>query len=311
MHKLLLIGILIVTSLSLSAQTSIYHPFPDSIAVWGISSVCIDMGCGGDAGYIKNTYTGDTIIGAYTYKKIEEEFLITTFNSCCIPYNSSGNGFLREDTLNKKVYWRRYNWNYDTLLYDFSLSIGDTLKGYFENSLGGGVNDIIVLSIDSVLVGSTFRKRINFDTTNSCKYISIIEGVGSTSGLTAPYWGDFQGGSELQCFSINDFIQYSAPCTPDITPCGPLPVGNVYLDSNKEIICVFPNPFVDEFTIECYHKQLPMRYSIYCISGKRIITGFLLNTITVIELPYLKRGSYFLQLQPNNSSIQTNKMIKL
>jgi hypothetical protein len=63
-------------------------------------------------------------------------------------------GALKEDSLNNKTYFVFPGFSNDSLFYDYNLNIGDTLKGY----MNGGCN-IIISSIDSVIVGSEFRKK--------------------------------------------------------------------------------------------------------------------------------------------------------
>jgi hypothetical protein len=263
MKKLLLLLVFISPFFS-KAQTNVYHPFPDSNAVWGMIGGCIDGFCG-DWGYFKDYYDGDTIIDGFAYKKIYSEGIQMTGGSCCPYPGTAGTGYLREDTLARKVYWRTQWMNTDTLLYDFTLNIGDTLRGYLEYC-GSGV-PVTVQSIDSIFINTSFRKRINFDTSDFCMYYSIIEGIGSTTGLTGCYFGHFETGIYLNCFSINDTIMYVAPCNGDTVPCGALPSGIVALDS-KIKISITPNPTHNSFTITSPFQNA--RVEIYNMLGEKV-----------------------------------------
>ena len=245
-----------------NAQTNVYHPFPDSNAVWGMSSGCFDTNCG-DWQYIKDYYGGDTLIDGNNYKKIVEEVYPMTNGNCCPVPNGSGAGLLRDDTIAKKVYWRAQWMSNDTLLYDFTLQVGDTVNDFLQCEWGA----LTVVSIDSILIGGSYRKRINFDYTLIMPYqnYSIIEGIGSTDGLTVPNCNTMGFGTFLNCFSENDIVLYSHGLSPDTIPCGTLPVGvNNLHQQTKEMVTVFPNPATEgEITFKFenteYHNTMELK----------------------------------------------------
>src|ERR1700722_19006518 len=127
MKKLLLLFILL-SSLNGNAQTSVYHPLPDSNAYWNESfaytpdgSTCVER----DYSVFIN---GDSVVGGKTYKK----FYANSY-ACNCAANCSGSvyyptelyGLIRQDTANKKVY--QYDGTADVLVYDFNLTVGDSL----------------------------------------------------------------------------------------------------------------------------------------------------------------------------------------
>jgi hypothetical protein len=150
----LLCGAVLFLSPQAKAQFNVYHPFPDSNAVWGMESGCLDNQCG-DAAYIQNYYAGVTLMDAYVYKRVQEIYVLTSNNGCCYPPTDLGSFYMREDTANRIVYCREENMDEDVVLYDFSLLVGDTLTGYM------GTCDMTwtVQSIDSILIGTYYRKK--------------------------------------------------------------------------------------------------------------------------------------------------------
>ncbi len=101
-------------SFSISGQTNIYHPFPDSNAIWTEETAC--SGC-----FTFNiihrwrqfSIEGDTIIGSYDYKKImmraQEDTIPLGSFLYCSPisnlYLETGYfAYLRNDTSAKRVY---------------------------------------------------------------------------------------------------------------------------------------------------------------------------------------------------------------
>ncbi len=198
------------------SQTSIYHPFPDSDAVWNFHyhAYCFYNGDGDDNYSI--VMTGDTLINGENYHQLKTPFIESYSTGNC-GYNQIGyRGAIREDVVEKKVYYVPPASTSEELLYDFNLEVGDTVKGYINTSLMPDDVDV-VLSIDSVLVGSTYRKRWNI---NNCYGISIIEGVGSTYGLFMPSPGCTP---DQASFSLTCLQQNGQPLYPDtLSVCEPI-----------------------------------------------------------------------------------------
>ncbi len=267
----LLRGALLVAAICIlmprtKAQFNVYHPFPDSNAVWGMGAGCIDNNCG-TAEYVQDAYAGDTLIDGFTYKRIEHEVLVTA-GGCCFPPEGMGMGFLREDVSARKVYWRSPWITSDTLLYNFNLNTGDTLDGYFGYCNQGWT----VQSVDSILVGSSYRKRINFDTSETCGPFSFIEGVGSNIGLTICYYGHFEMGARLECFSVGGDILYTAPCgNPDLVACGKLPVNIPGVPNTWKELAATPNPSSGHYTLSAIVP--PFTISVYSATGKQVWQG--------------------------------------
>lgn len=251
MKKIFIILFFLIGQKFLFAQTSIYHPFPDSNAVWGVGSSCIDVLCG-DGADTRYYYIGDTIIGSYLYKKLFGFVVSSTNNSCCTPSSliySGLVGCLRQDTTTRKVYFNTDPSVYsDTILYDFTLQAGDTCKTLA--CLNCQSNGMVIRSIDSILIGAFYRKRYNFDTLGTCS-LSFIEGIGSTGGILG-FCTFFEVGSELYCFSENGILLYNGShCqgSPYSGPCNAL-YSNTNDYSSGRTIKIFPNPVSDILNID-------------------------------------------------------------
>lgn len=191
MKKLLLVLITVFGSLFCSAQFNTYHPFPHTNASWCQTSEWLDPNyCPHGVNIITEYYdfyaNGDTIVNSKPYIKIRFSGGSEFGNFC------GGESFdsdhleclIREDTLTKKVYISvAPNWGVDTLLYDFALTQGDYLPpSYVTYSFN---DSTYVYSIDSILVGSSYRKQFIIAQYKSSpdKFDSIVEGVGSMDGL--------------------------------------------------------------------------------------------------------------------------------
>ncbi len=247
---------LLLAASQASAQFNVYHPFPDSNAVWGVSSGsvwCPDV-------YIQEYYDGDTLIGLYSYKIIMQA---ATDTNCNTP-PGLGAGFLRDDTAAHKVYWRIPGMATDTLLYDFTLEVGDTLRGLYGNTGLCADGVVTVYSVDSIIVGTNYRRRINFSW-DQCFGPSIIEGIGSTTGLTFCTFMNKSFGTILTCFMVNSELLYTQPCgAPIWAPCGELPLGLTGKHSADSLLTATPNPSTGFFHL----AQAAWRISVYNAQGK-------------------------------------------
>ena len=66
---------------------------------------------------------------------------------------------MREDTITQKVYVFDQSYNHDTLLYNFNLSLGDTLPlSYLHQHQ---MDTIYVTMIDSFFDGTVYRKQFH------------------------------------------------------------------------------------------------------------------------------------------------------
>lgn len=203
-----------LTTLLAIGQTSVYHPFPDNNAVWNFhfQANCFSMGDGND--YYSINFSGDTLINSQTYHKLTTPFVETYSTGSCSGTLTGYKGAIRQDITAKKVFIVPPTETTEELLYDFNMQVGDTVKGYIATIYPPADT---VISIDSVLVGSTYRKRWNI---NNCYNIYIIEGVGSTYGLLeiSPDCMFDHADYSLTCFQQN-----GRPLYPDtITNCEPI-----------------------------------------------------------------------------------------
>lgn len=175
---------------SSNAQT--YHKLLDTNKLWNYFDISFNP-------YPHYTHlfrlTTDTIIGGKKY---------------CMSEGTNGslnwykhNYFLREEDSTKRVYI--LNGNNEGLLYDFSLTTGDSVTLLNTYSGGNFPVTIHVVSIDSIQIDGFYRKIINTD------FSTWIEGIGDKMGLTHP--GDMSVGVllTLVCYYENTLLKYVNP----------------------------------------------------------------------------------------------------
>jgi hypothetical protein len=289
-----------------NAQTSVYHSFPDSNAVWTIgSNACCWSYCPPPPSLnpvvaesnFSYTLTGDTVINTLTYHKVWKS---GTRHEHCATGGTLNNwsiinycvGAYREDTAVKKVYFYDNNYSQEFLLYDFSLNVGDTLEGMMSPLYGYA----IVSSIDSVLVGSNFRKKINHSSG------SWIEGIGSTSGLLENFSGPDEF-SNLVCFKHKVTEIY-----PDtISACD-------ILTQMKEIrvksaFSIAPNPIHTYATIQAGNEFINSELIIYNLFGQQVKTQMIYENSIRIERDGLNAGIYFYRAVNSKGKTASGKIV--
>jgi hypothetical protein len=252
-----------------------YVPFPTSNATWHEAYSYYE----GNR-YEAYTITGeDTIMNDFTYKK-----LFFYYTAEFDPNSAKCIGGIREDE-NKRVYYRGEVVHYlkpsesamgiyggglfgnEVLLYDFSLSVGDTLKaGNFTAPLTEYYDCgecLVVSSIDTVKVGNSYRKKFNFKLGFWCKdqtvissrqdlegsyfgWLEWIEGIGHGLGLIYTSTAIPTGGSSwLNCFEHNSEMLY---CSRYPYPCNCFSniISDGLIDLKEKNIKIYANQGTDK-----------------------------------------------------------------
>lgn len=190
--KIYLIIALLSVSLTGSAQ---YIHLLDTGRVW--NCWWNSAGGGGSGGY--QLKLGQTVIfGSKTFYNV-------LYSNNLYPGEWLGNGiYLREDSARKV--WQMWPGYPDHLLYDFSLTPGDTFNMTLQCD-----------SVDSVFIGNSYRRRWTF--TSGEKW---VEGLGSlTSGLMFPdNYGTVGILSEAVCVHENGNLVYQDTSFTDCSPVG-------------------------------------------------------------------------------------------
>lgn len=215
-----------------------YVPFPTDSARWKVSYGSGALGCPSLVAEYQYEISGDTVISSVTYHKITKTGY--TNNFFCYPPDWGYVGCYREDTL-KHIYFIPRSAASDTLLYDFNLSIGDTVQGYLTCFC---MEPIVVDSIDSILVGNGYRRRYIVDGCNNmAQGYALIEGIGSSRGLLDCI-ASFESGALLDCFSDHGQTIY-----PDTTTFCPILIESV-AETQEMKWSVYPNPAADVITFQ-------------------------------------------------------------
>ena len=301
MKKIALLFILGTISLGFFAQN--YVPFPSSNASW------IDIVFCDEHHY---ELVGDTVVNGVVYHALYlNTKAYTQGPTGCPNFNSYSiygyyAGAYRNDSVNKKVFFLPPNLSRDTLLYDFNLSLGDSLPISYKNTLNYSNITLTVSRIDSVFLGGVYRKRFTF---NNCAFtntdsLKLIEGIGSNQNLLGDYviCDPWQIGT-LSCFKQNSQIVYSYPngtCQLITT------INKVKID--PAIVTISPNPTKGIVNIESVNEIESVE--LYEFSGRLLSSHTSFNKTIILNLSNYQSGIYLVNLQLKNGEMFTKKVIK-
>lgn len=312
MHRKTLIIITICIFLGvINAQT--YKPFDLKNMQWDVT-LCTNLGFSTNAPHLQydnvtyNICSDSVIINNIRYKPIYfKKHTYTNFppiTNYTTPYSLYG--YLRQDSILKRTYLRLINWNVDSLLMDYNLSVGDTVKrGFYFYSKQNSSSCYTSWDIKKIKVQNIgyniMAKCFYTDTANSSAY--FIEGAGHSFGIfKSPgtfyetYCAPFENCNDLQ------YIQNSTNCLSL--------VNSVYeLDITKPSLKIYPNPIENgNFTLTS--DQEFNCYQIVDITG-RIIESKKFTSKTTIEInsDKLNSGYYFVSTNLNGNSRSVLKVI--
>jgi len=303
-----------IIALSANAQTGSYHPFPEN-GMWRVDYYYnnpFQFSC-----YIKHyfdyTIQGDTTINSLVYKRIYRSFVKTDTISCDDPGVNSAvpqsgyAGALRDDEAANKTFFMFPGSNADSLLYDYNLQAGDTLKGFISRYFSNYT--MIVLSVDSVQVGGTYHKRWNFEGIhNNDSY--IIQGIGSSFGLIEnayTYALDFTE-RFLVCLTDDNEVVFTSDYDSEMG-CSPV-IQDVTDAEQNSAIKLFPNPMVESTALRSDVFLKDATLLIYNQPGRLVsqiehVSGF---NYTIFR-SNLTAGMYFLVIKQNGVTLFTVRLM--
>ena len=298
MKKIFLI-ILAGWTLNIHAQSSVYHPFPVSNAAWNIYYTGSWHICDEEFAY---TLSGDTIVGNLTYHKIEAPYVLR--HGTCPQIHPSGyNGAFREDTSARQVFYLPPDSTIEELLYDFNLQVGDSVPGFIRFNCF--TPTLAILSIDSILIGTDYRKRwLTGHAIPYHPYNYIIEGIGFQTGLLqqCPDYGTDAAFYTLSCFQHNGITLY-----PDTnTNC--MIINSTKIEKSISNPEVYPNPFKN-FLIVKSESNETYEIILYDIAMKKLQHHTFDQTVNLNTGSFAK-GIYIYEIRNPEGLISRGKVIK-
>lgn len=302
MKKLLFI-ILLFPIVESFAQTPDYF---EGDPEWCTSASEWDMPC---VAYFDMVYyiDGEVILDGYTFKTLRKRGVETGNESC--PWYYPFNFFvkhLRQD--GEKI----YAWENDTsvLMYDFGLSIGDTIpRGGNSGDITIFQDDYVVTDIDSLLLGGNYYKRFYFDMPSGSLNLLgddyFIEGIGHFMGLLHFYDIALDGDHYTHSYARGDSVLFTFP---ENGPWCDFNVSINELTPPKKTLKIFPNPVNGTLYIDAPEDVQLDQFTIYSISGMKMKTCN--SSCQSIDVSELQDGVYFLELIGKNGFQEVKRFVK-
>ena len=233
-----------------------------------------------------NWCSGDTLIGDVRYTKI-----MGTLNDG----NPNLYTVLREE--GGKVWKRHLNTSEETLLYDFTASVGDTL------CFGEPGASFVLDSISMVQIGDVDRRKFWFGleydgSGNPHAKETWVEGIGSDFGLLwSGYYGVYDGWHCLLCFHQNGELVWQ---NPEYNACT-YPYDAVEENKDSET-SVYPNP---GNTLNIRTGLHNAQVEVYDMNGRLIHSQALTEDVTAIEDRNWASGTYVWKVFTSNGGPST------
>lgn len=283
-----------------------YIPIPEANTVWIQASFLYSVN-GHEHSTITNpiSFGTDTTINNHTYHTLVGHEITEWVDGLGNPQNYATGTFttegytfyFRQDIPTKKVY--TYRNNQDTLLYDFNLSVGQIYPATANNSL---YPQLKVMHQDSVLLPDGFYHKKWLLGTNSLDsgYISIIEGVGATSGFTLDFYPLFEQSSALLCMrNFSEFLyenwNFSGIIPPKYSEYCDANLGYENIGQKNISFEVYPNPVNEELNLSSnLQNSLNASIQLYTIDGLEIIKDKKVALPAKIDISFLQNGIYII-----------------
>jgi hypothetical protein len=285
-------------------QTAGYIPFPENYIQnsyeWYQPTSCC------------STYThncsetiGDTVLGSYMYKKFYKTAPTVQLT-----------GAIRNDIPAKKVYYYDFNSGVESLVFNFDLSIGDTVYTSLEDT-------IWVSDIDSVLLlDGIYHNRYNLVNSNPAPCIcawripsSLVEGLGYFDGnvyFNEPHGEVAQSQFGRSC-AVADGVTLVNNFSSNPTFPGHSGGCNSILGIEKHIsdnvLGIYPIPSKNLLHLK-YGASLPVSYKFINMLGELILNGSITSVESEIDITFLPKGVYCLELCDLKGNNVTRKIIK-
>ena len=270
----------ILTSMTFSQD---YYPLIEEDRSWNVLNIIpsgweppFDTTYNTESWYIK----GDTIISTYEYKILHS-------SSEPDPTSWTLRGFMREDST-KKVWLRWKNDIEEILIYDFSLSTGDSI------SIGYMPEYYHIDSITSVEINGTTRNKYWISQEDYDWNDTWIEGIGSNKGIVQGMML-IGGWSWFLCMSDYGELIYM---NPNYESCYLITGIN---EIDNPIINIYPNPAKESLHIK--NNQKIEITSIKIVNANGQIIKHFDSRKTHLDISEICSGLYFLEISYKNGQL--------
>lgn len=291
--KRLYLMILISVMILQQSHSQDYVPFPMQNAIW--NTLFYGQTSPTNIYTINYQYKlmGDTVLNGTLYSKV---YFTETNNKNPDEIYIGG---LREDDMKQifffpvsqtlpTVAWHAFpNDTSEHMIYTFNnLEVGQILPVNADDKV------IQVVSVDSVLIGDTYRKRYGIQNEGILALDYWIEGIGSTVEFLSAFTFEFEWSFYTLCFKIEEDTYYIN--SPDGDNYCHYMVGVDPVDIPN--FRIYPNPTTGPLNIYSpFGGKTVVR--VVNLQGQTILSSVVNDEVNQIDVDNLRPGLYFVQLQ--------------
>ncbi len=297
-------------------QAQSYIPFPSNTAVW-TSSYCYQLG--GITDNFKIAMFGDTTINSVIYKK-----LYYSNDPLFDIDNSSYFAALREEE--KEVYYIPQSSSEEYLLYDFTKTVGDTVKIYaylhFPPNSTGSIDyrELKIDAIDSIMVDGVYRKRYYFSANGSFHQDEYwIEGIGSTFGMFHHFLSISDNGFNLRCLVQDNQLTYTEDvstflCSGNLPPvnCNDMLITGInQISPRPHNYLIFPNPTTTFLNIDSNNDNDKIKsVTLLTALGQEVLRSTYTGSNKIdLNIENFPSGVYYLKIRNSNNNLIIEKLL--
>jgi hypothetical protein len=294
-----LLALLLLFSSAMS-NAQVHIPFPVKNCSWKHRMVtsCTGLDGGTTIRMFENYPLGDTVIGGKLYVKLYNKLdPDVTSGNCSALFDYTSNsywGAVRQDDVGLKAYVIPGGQNTELLYYDFTLTVGDTLKTYQTEKNWGPpriVDSIYYQPFSDNICRKVYRftgPAFTFQSNgNYYHFDEIIEGIGMTSGLyqmnkSASFYNNAITMVWTMTLEINGspILRTNDPCKRDVG----LP------EQQQPGFQIWPNPGNDVINIKSVGTSR-FQFTIIDIYGREVLR----SELPVMNTESLLPGIYFIR----------------
>ena len=297
--KTLLTLFLISIQLTVFSQTNPLNL--DNGSLWRVNVTDEDV-CTRQTYFHNYQISGDTLYNGLLYQKLYSDGYVEIVQKGmpgCLPssfyqanFGLTLRAFLRQDILTSQVFMLDTISGTDSLIYDFSLAVGDTIL----SALNYLNEDLVVDSVSYVVLGDNLpHKHLWYHAVQGITSGALIEGVGSTNGILQPF-SIFEDFYRLDCYSYNNIPVYAAPTF--MGPCEP--AFNITDNSGRLKLKMSPNPANDKVQLT-FESSGNRTVTVYDLSG-RVFDNFQSSGINYeLAVDHLPVGLYYVKVEEGDS----------
>jgi len=276
---------------------------------WCITQSISNNICGINSSFV-HYINGEVTIDSLQYKKLysrglNEEFVtIPTEGYEC---NSSWffdeiKGYVRQE--GRKIYFRESINTVEEIIYDFTLSVGDTIPTSLV--FPSWDDPYIISSIDSIYLYDNYYRRLFFESNFPIQNDTLhyyIEGIGHKYGFIDPYADFFEIYTYLHEYIKSDipYFQFTGWGSCDFSI-------SVNEQEGKEFeFEIYPNPVNDQLQLKIANSIQVQNIRIYSISGKVFMN---LSPSKSIDVSGLPSGMYLLEVESMDGFKEFRRFVK-